>query len=269
MTVGGKAAGEEGVFARLYLRRCAKPLVWLLSKTSVTPNQVTVSFLALMLLGAVAHIDQRHPWMPIVGAALLQLGLILDAADGAIARMRRVYSIKGVYLDMVGHRLVHAVLFTSIGFGVWLRDGRITPVVLGTMASFGELALTMMLYAKWRALVDHPETLRGELDKLSAIPPSDRRRRKAGFQDRGPRRHVFYRIIDVWFGVDYVGALLLTTLVLALAHRSEYLLWMYGPLQFGRCIGQVAVRVARPFEPERPEALLAGPAQDPASDGAE
>ncbi len=249
-----KPAGEEGVFARVYLRRCAKPIVSLLSRTSVTPNQITATFLGLMLSGALLLLGQRWYWVPVAGAGLLQIGLVLDAVDGAIARIRGIYSIKGVYLDMVGHRLVHAVLFTCTGFGAWIKTGQILPVALGSLATIGELGLTLVLYAKWRALLDHPDTLIAEVQRVAATPKQEQRRLKAGFPDAPARRNVVSRFVGVWFGVDYVGALLLTTLVAASVGRCEILLWIYAPLQLLRLAWQVVLRVRAPFTPERPEA---------------
>lgn len=259
----GKPPGEEGLFARVYLRRCAAPLVALLRRTSATPNQITIAFLALMVLGAIGQLDQSRRWVAILGAALLEFGLILDAVDGEIARIKRTYSIKGVYLDMIGHRLVHGLLFLCTGFGLWLRDHEILPVVLASLACYGELGLTLVLYAKWRALLDHPQTMLAEIERLASVPRTEQKRFKAGFELAKKRPNVLVRIWRVWFGIDYVGALLLTALVLAVADKSQYLLWVYGPLQFGRILWHVGRRVLLPFEPERPEASV--PATPPSS----
>lgn len=250
----GKPPGEEGLFARIYLRRCAAPLVALLSRTHVTPNQITVAFLAMMTVGALCQLDQSRRWLAVAGAALLQLGLILDAVDGEIARIKRIYSIKGVYLDMIGHRLVHGLLFLSTGFGLWLRDGQIVPVLLGSLACYGELGLTLVLYAKWRALLDHPETMLAEVERLASVPRTEQKRFKAGFELGSGPPPFLVRVWRIWFGIDYVGALLLTALVLAVLDQARYLLWIYAPLQFGRILWHVGRRVVNPFVPERPEA---------------
>jgi phosphatidylglycerophosphate synthase len=253
-SVVGKPPGEEGLFARIYLRRCAAPLVALLRRTGATPNQITVAFLAMMAVGAVCQLDQSRRWIAVSGAVLLEIGLILDAVDGEIARIRRMYSIKGVYLDMIGHRLVHGLLFLATGFGLWSRDHQILPVVLGSLACYGELGLTLVLYAKWRALLDHPATMLGELDRLARVPRVEQKRFKAGFNLGRGRPTWIVRAWRVWFGVDYVGALLLTTLLLAAVDQARYLLWIYAPLQFGRILWHVGRRIYCPFDPERPDA---------------
>lgn len=248
-----KPRGQEALFARLYLRRCSAPLTRWLSRTRVTPNQVTVAFLLLMFAGAVLQLEQRLRWVSIAGALAMQLGLVLDAVDGEIARIKRIFSIKGVYLDMVGHRLAHALLFGCTGIGLSLRSGEPVWIYLGFAGSYGELALTLMLYAKWRALADYPDVAVRELERIRETSGGERRRLKAGFM-HASRPSAFRRFYDVWFGTDYVGALLFTLLVAAIADRMGAFLAFYAVLQAARAVRTFVERASLPFTPERTDA---------------
>jgi phosphatidylglycerophosphate synthase len=248
---GTAARPDESWAARLYIRPLSLPLTRLLLKTNITPNQVTIVFILVMLAGALCQLEQRVRWVPISGALLLQLGIILDACDGSIARAKKLYSVKGLYLDMIGHRLVHATLFCAAGAGLYLRDGAVMPLLLAMAATYGELGLTMIFYAKWRALVSYPELLKAEVDRVHAAPPADKRRLVAGYA--GASRSAFARVGRVVLGTDYISILLLLVLAASLLDRASWLLWGYAVLQLGRTVWQLGERMLLPFTPDLPK----------------
>ena len=245
-----KSNDEEPIFSRYFLRYLSAPVTRLLLKTSVTPNQITVTFILIFLIGAAAQFDQLHRPLPIAGAVLLWVGLLLDAVDGEVARVKGIYSVKGVYLDMVAHRIVHALIFGGTATGLYLRDGVVLPLFLAMAAIFGELAFTLILYAKWRALLDYPELLAGELERIEGTPKPEQKRVKTGFEG-GPRRaNPLARLYHVWFGKDYVGAVFFTTLVLSILDQNVYLLWIYGVFTPVRALALFFKRMVTPFKPD-------------------
>ncbi len=240
----------EAPLARYFTRHVSYPFSVLLLRTRITPNQITVFSTGVFIAGAVAQLDQSRRWVPIAGALTMWFGLVLDTVDGEIARYRRQYSVKGGYVDMVSHRLINTVLFYSAGVGLWLRDGSVTPLFLAMGASFGELGFTMMLYAKWRALLDHPKLLQGEIQRVVDTPNAVRKRLKAGFNELRERKNPLTWFYDTWFGLDYVGAVLFTTLVLSIVDRIDILLWIYGVFLPLRAILFFVRRCFEPFSPE-------------------
>lgn len=62
---------------------------------------------------------------------LLQLGYILDCSDGEVARWKNQQSVKGVYLDLVGHVIVIPAYLYAFAFGIWMRSGQIETLVVG------------------------------------------------------------------------------------------------------------------------------------------
>lgn len=92
----------------IYLHRpLARFVVKLLLPTPITPNQVTLlagflGCLAGLFLGWGAH----HPALRLLAAGLLFLSVILDCADGQLARARQVSSTIGAILDGVADYLV-------------------------------------------------------------------------------------------------------------------------------------------------------------------
>jgi phosphatidylserine synthase len=120
-----------------------------LSATAVTALMIPTGLLAslsLSLPGLVAAIG---------AAALVQLQLLLDCADGEVARWRRTFSPTGVYLDQLAHYSTEATLPAALGVradGGWDELG--TYTMLGLVASVlvllikGESALVTVARAE-------------------------------------------------------------------------------------------------------------------------
>ena len=100
---------------RLYMRRVSPYLTRLLLRTAITANGVTWLMIAAGV--AAAGVLSLPGLVPALGAALLiQLQLLLDCADGEVARWRGASgSPVGVYLDRIGHWLTEAALPIALG----------------------------------------------------------------------------------------------------------------------------------------------------------
>jgi len=128
---------------RLYMRRLSPYLTRLLLRTGISANGVTWLMIAAGL--AAAGVLSRPGLLPAIGAVLLiQLQLLLDCADGEVARWRGERSALGVYLDRIGHWLTEAALPIALG----LRTGDQTYVRLGLV-----IAVLVLLIKGESALV--------------------------------------------------------------------------------------------------------------------
>ncbi|SDH78114.1 CDP-alcohol phosphatidyltransferase family protein [Nonomuraea jiangxiensis] len=123
----------------LYMRRLSIYVTWLLSKTSVTPNQLTW---LMTLAGIVAGVVLALPgfWAVVVAALLVQVYLLLDCSDGELARWTGKTSLVGVYLDRVGAYFTEAALLAGLGWraSVTLPDWY---TVLGFAAALGAILI--------------------------------------------------------------------------------------------------------------------------------
>jgi len=109
----GRADAEHWA-GRLYMRRVSPYATRLLIATPLTPNAVT----ALMIVcGLLAALSLTLPGvLGAVGASvLIQLQLLFDCCDGEVARWRRQFSPKGLYLDRIGHLSTDAALAAALG----------------------------------------------------------------------------------------------------------------------------------------------------------
>ncbi len=109
-----RPGGAEHWAGRLYMRRLSPYVTRLLIATPLSPNAVT----GLMIpAGLLAALCLTFPGvLPALGAvALVQLQLLLDCADGEVARWRGRFSPAGVYLDQIAHYSTEAALAAALG----------------------------------------------------------------------------------------------------------------------------------------------------------
>nr|MDQ2934485.1 CDP-alcohol phosphatidyltransferase family protein [Chloroflexota bacterium] len=88
-------------------RALLDPVVRLALRLRLTPNMVTVIGLLLTLLAATLIASQAL----LVGAAILTVGSLLDAVDGALARARGGGTAFGGFLDSTLDRAGEAILY--------------------------------------------------------------------------------------------------------------------------------------------------------------
>ena len=94
-----------------------------LAKTPVTPNQVTTVRLAAGIIAA-AFMAAGSEWQAI-GGAVFVLSVILDRADGDLARLTGKTSPGGHRYDMIADATCNAWIL--IGLGMGLQDGGYGP----------------------------------------------------------------------------------------------------------------------------------------------
>jgi phosphatidylglycerophosphate synthase len=163
---------------RLYMRRLSPYLTRLLVRTPISANGVT--WLMILAGVAAAGVLSLPGLVPAIGAAaLIQLQLLLDCADGEVARWRGERSPAGVYLDRIGHWLTEAALPIALG----VRADGDRYVVLGLV-----IAVLVLLIKGESALVTVARAESGRLpadDTVAVAAPRlgllRRARRALGF----------------------------------------------------------------------------------------
>jgi phosphatidylglycerophosphate synthase len=128
---------------RLYMRRVSPYATRLFLRLRFSANAVT--WVMIVAGVAAAGVLCLPGLLPAIGAVLLiQLQLLLDCADGEVARWRAERSTVGVYLDRIGHWLTEGALPIALG----VRTGDQTYVVLGLV-----IAVLVLLIRGESALV--------------------------------------------------------------------------------------------------------------------
>src|SRR5438309_1571694 len=99
-------ANADGPVSRYINRRLSQPIASALTRTPVTPNQVSVvALLAALVASSLVAVGRN-----IEGAVLIQSSSILDGVDGDLARAQGVESRFGALFDAVLDRYADAAV---------------------------------------------------------------------------------------------------------------------------------------------------------------
>ena len=151
-----------------WLHRIARVAVRPLVRTSVTPNQLTTIRLTTGVAAGGA-MGVGTPWWTHAGCVMFLLSMVLDRADGELARLTGKTSPKGHVYDLWADACCNALFF--IGLGVGLRDSVLglwsVPLGLVAGASVGTILwLVMRVEAKRGARA-------AELQGFAGFDPDD------------------------------------------------------------------------------------------------
>lgn len=136
----------DGLVARHLNRRLSLALTRrLVGHPAVTPNAMTGVMLAISLSGALAAARGGYAHT-LAGAALMQLGSILDGVDGELARLRFEETPLGAWLDTVADDLTNVAFWAGLARGApkarLARAGAVAAVAnaLAAVLNYGVLA---------------------------------------------------------------------------------------------------------------------------------
>lgn len=125
------------------IHRLIRPAVRIAAHTGLTPNQVTTMRLVSGLSAAAIFALGTHGWIMFGGVVFL-FSMLLDRADGELARQTSQSSVAGYRYDLLSD--CFASIATFIGLGIGIRDTTgISGIGLGTLAGLGIGALFFQL----------------------------------------------------------------------------------------------------------------------------
>ena len=112
-----------------FSRRLVLPLV----DTPVTPNHLTTGRLLFGLAAAVCFAFGLTTWN-IIGALCFRVSMLLDRADGELARLSGKTSHFGALYDLVTDWISNSALFIGIGIAAMQTDLGIWGLIMGFVA---------------------------------------------------------------------------------------------------------------------------------------
>jgi phosphatidylglycerophosphate synthase len=127
-----------------WIHHVARVVVRPLAKTAVTPNQLTTVRLATGVAAAGMLAVGRDPWSD-VAAGVFVLAMVLDRADGDLARLTGKTSPFGHAYDLISDTTCNALIFLALGVG--LRDGAFGAwaIPMGIAAGLAVAAILWMV----------------------------------------------------------------------------------------------------------------------------
>jgi len=125
------------------LHRIVRPAVRAVAPTGITPNAITTARLITGLAAAAAFAGPGS-W-PAIGGAIFLLSMLLDRADGELARSTGQSSPAGHRYDLVSDCTSNILAFVGLGIGQAGEAGVLAPL-LGLVAGAGIGALFLQLH---------------------------------------------------------------------------------------------------------------------------
>lgn len=119
-------------FGRVFCRKYSIYFTRRFIINGVKPNEITVLWALLDVLGAVAFIFNHN----LSGFVLLFLGYFFDSCDGEVARYTKTESKLGLYLDRLMHSLTYPIMFLSITLGSYFKTGQTFLLLFGLSFAF-------------------------------------------------------------------------------------------------------------------------------------
>jgi phosphatidylglycerophosphate synthase len=178
-----------------YRYQVARPIVWLLKRTPITPNQV--SFVQPFLAALAGYLVALGDWSHLVlGALCFELRSILDCADGMLAREKNMTSPAGHAIDGVADWLGVILLYTGIFWHFHLHPP--PPGAIGQYVSTnGLLCLALFQGATRSFAADYYKTKYVSIFEKGRDETVESLRRKV--LALGPRSSIFAHV-DVFIG---------------------------------------------------------------------
>jgi hypothetical protein len=243
-------------FTEHVARPPAAIIVYLASKTRITPNQIT--FLSVVVAAAACALWILLPgytWS-VVAALVFELSFVLDCADGQLARLRRQASPIGHLLDFLMDELKAMLVIGAIAVRLWRESGDPWLLVAGLAGLFclaAGIALT--------TFIRRPEYAPPPPPELAGAAPAPAPRRAS------PLRLALGLVEGIArFFVHYPQYIW----ICAAAGRMDVFFWTYAgvnALYFARTLAGILLKLGR-FAPASGATPEAQPAPQPAPQAA-
>jgi phosphatidylglycerophosphate synthase len=161
-----ETAKTDAPLARLIDRNFSWRISKRLARTSITPNQVTITNTMVGLLSAWLF---ASPWyaLRVLGSLLFLFSITVDGVDGELARLTMSETKFGGMLDVITDNIVHVAVFAGIFWGCYRNSGSssyiyLIPVVLGGFALCG-----VTVYLALNIGEKGAEEWLGQIDRIS------------------------------------------------------------------------------------------------------
>ncbi|MBL7206656.1 MAG: CDP-alcohol phosphatidyltransferase family protein [Candidatus Aenigmarchaeota archaeon] len=121
---------KDGLPNILFYRNFSILITKLVSRTNLTPNQLTVFCLLGNILAAYFLFYRNMLPFLVVGIIMLQVARILDSVDGEIALLKNKCSKFGAWLDGTIDRISEAMILSSLALGTYFIYGNMDIILI-------------------------------------------------------------------------------------------------------------------------------------------
>lgn len=182
------------------IRKISIPITWLLIKTNLTPNHVTLASFVLSLLSAAFFLGGS--WIhSLIAALLLNLSTVLDYVDGEIARAKSLSTSGGALLDEFTDRLGRIVVIGAITWAAYNSDA--SPYIW--LCGFVALGGTFLVLCTGRKV----SSLRQNSKTSTGVKVWRRDSKLRKFLISGDTAHMLFITVSAIFNHLFVGLILI------------------------------------------------------------
>jgi CDP-L-myo-inositol myo-inositolphosphotransferase len=129
---------DSPIIDRYIIRKISGFISGFLSRTPVTPNQVTIISLILGIISGVFFSLGEYTYT-ITAGLLYFLSTVFDQCDGEVARLKQMETDFGRKLDIIVDAIVNAVIVVGITIAVYVKMGSVLVIITGFLAMTGIL----------------------------------------------------------------------------------------------------------------------------------
>jgi phosphatidylglycerophosphate synthase len=141
--------------------------VLLIAFPKITPNQITVIMMIVGVLSALFFVSGGY-FYSLIGIFFYHLYLILDACDGEVARFKKIFSKKGLYLDYISHIMINPLIIGGIALGAYINNPTSLPDNL--FLFMGAIAVYFMFINNFARLKKYEMYLdKGEFERVEKM----------------------------------------------------------------------------------------------------
>jgi phosphatidylglycerophosphate synthase len=126
----------------------AAALVYALRATRITPNQITLLAFVVAFVSALLFVVAPGYWGVLGAALVFEASYVLDCADGMLARLRSVQSVRGHLLDFLMDEIKAFLILGAVAVRLYLGSREVSFLLLGIaglIALASGIALTTFL----------------------------------------------------------------------------------------------------------------------------
>jgi CDP-L-myo-inositol myo-inositolphosphotransferase len=128
---------------RYIIRKISGFISGFLSRTPVTPNQVTIISLIFGIISGVFFSLGEYTYT-ITAGLLYFLSTVFDQCDGEVARLKQMETEFGRKWDIIVDAIVNAVIVIGITIAVYTKTGSILVIIAGFFAMTG-ITISLLL----------------------------------------------------------------------------------------------------------------------------
>jgi len=157
-------SGTEGFVSTYINRRLSRPLARLLSKTPITPNQMSFLSFVVAIGSLLLFMTGHNIWAGIA----VQTSSILDGVDGDLARIKNMQSKFGGFFDAILDRYSDFAILGGVTFWALRFETKFDDVVVLSAGLVAILGSFMISYSRARAEVSFGKPFSGFMSSLAS-----------------------------------------------------------------------------------------------------